>query len=148
MRAARSSTVNALANSARPPRRVGWLIAISARLPAPLLLALRIAARRPRRVVLGVASIAITVSGLYVVLMLNSFLGTQPRAGGYDEAQVQQQSRAALTLATARHSAGNRPRGSGTHGGSGAPRRPPTRELDPASQSRMTRRSRSRRVNG
>jgi putative ABC transport system permease protein len=55
VRAARSSTVNALADSARPPRRTGWLIAISARLPVPLLLALRVAARRPRRVVLVVS---------------------------------------------------------------------------------------------
>ncbi|GAA1002480.1 hypothetical protein GCM10009556_000570 [Acrocarpospora pleiomorpha] len=89
VRAARSSTVNALADSPRPPRRVGWLIAISARLPVPLLLALRVAARRPRRVVLGVVSIAITVSGIYVVLILNAFLTTQPLAGGYDDAQVE-----------------------------------------------------------
>jgi putative ABC transport system permease protein len=88
VRAARSSTVSALADSARPPRRTGWLIAISARLPVPLLLALRVAARRPRRVVLGVVSIAITVSGIYVALVLNSFLTTQPPAG-YGEAQVQ-----------------------------------------------------------
>jgi ABC-type lipoprotein release transport system permease subunit len=89
VRAARSSTVNALADSARPPRRTGWLIAISARLPVPLLLALRVAARRPRRVVLGVVSIAITVSGIYVALVLNAFLTTQPLAAGYDGAQVE-----------------------------------------------------------
>jgi putative ABC transport system permease protein len=90
VRAARSSTVNALADSARPPRRIGWLIAISARLPVPLLLALRVAARRPRRVVLGVVSIAITVSGIYVALVLNAFLTTQPLAGGYpDDAQAE-----------------------------------------------------------
>jgi putative ABC transport system permease protein len=89
VRAARSSTVNALADSARPPRRIGWLIAISARLPVPLLLALRVAARRPRRVVLGVVSIAITVSGIFVALVLNAFLTTQPLAGGYDDAQVE-----------------------------------------------------------
>ncbi|MGH3248371.1 MAG: hypothetical protein ACRDOI_19515 [Trebonia sp.] len=64
------------------------MIAISARLPAPLLLALRVTARRPRRVVLGVASIAITVSGIYVLLILNAFLATQPLEGGYDDAQV------------------------------------------------------------
>jgi putative ABC transport system permease protein len=87
VRAARSSTVNALADSARPPRRTGWLIAISTRLPVPLLLALRVAARRPRRVVLGVVSIAITVSGIFVALVLNAFLTTQPI--GYDEAQVE-----------------------------------------------------------
>ena len=63
IRAARTSTVRALADAARPPRRTGWLIAISAGLPAPLLLGLRVAARRPRRTVLEVVSIAITVSG-------------------------------------------------------------------------------------
>jgi ABC-type lipoprotein release transport system permease subunit len=89
VRAARSSTVDALADSARPPRRTGWLIAISARLPVPLLLALRVAARRPRRVVLGVVGIAITVSGIFVALVLNAYLTTQPLAGGYDDTQVQ-----------------------------------------------------------
>jgi putative ABC transport system permease protein len=89
VRAARSSTVNALADSARPPRRTGWLIAISAGLPVPLLLALRVAARRPRRVVLGVISIAITVSGIFVALVLNAFLTAQPLAGGYDDAQAE-----------------------------------------------------------
>jgi putative ABC transport system permease protein len=87
LRAARSSTVDALADSARPPRRAGWLIAISARLPVPLLLALRVAARRPRRVVLGVVSIAITVSGIYVALVLNAFLTAHP-PNGYQDAQV------------------------------------------------------------
>jgi ABC-type lipoprotein release transport system permease subunit len=89
VRAARSSTVNALADSARPPRRTGWLIAISARLPVPLLLALRVAARRPRRVVLGVVSIAITVSGIFVALVIDAFLTTQPPASGYADAQVE-----------------------------------------------------------
>ena len=89
VRAARSSTVAALTDSARPPRRTGWLIAISARLPVPLLLALRVAARRPRRAVLSVISIAITVSGIYVALVLNAFLTAGPLAGGYDGAQVE-----------------------------------------------------------
>jgi putative ABC transport system permease protein len=88
LRAARFSTVRALADAARPPRRTGWLIAISARLPVPLLLALRVAGRRPRRVVLGVASIAITISGIYVALILNAFLTSQPLATGYDAAQA------------------------------------------------------------
>src|SRR5262249_40438610 len=79
---------DALADAPRPPRRIGWLIAVSARLPVPLMLALRVAARRPRRVVLGVVSIAITVSGIYVLLILNTFLGTQAVNIGYDEAQV------------------------------------------------------------
>jgi ABC-type lipoprotein release transport system permease subunit len=85
---ARASTVSALADAARPPHRTGWLIALSARLPIPLLLALRVAARRPRRVVLGVVSIAVTVSGIYVLLALNTFLENQPGTGAYSEAQV------------------------------------------------------------
>ena len=68
VRAARTSTVHALADSARRPRRTRWLIALSTRLPVPLLLGLRVIARRPRRVVLGAASIAVTVSGIVVVL--------------------------------------------------------------------------------
>ena len=68
VRAARTSTVHALADSARRPRRTRWLIAFSTRLPIPLLLGLRVIARRPRRVLLGVASIAVTVSGIVAVL--------------------------------------------------------------------------------
>ena len=68
VRASRTSTVLALADAARPPRRTAWLIAISARLPVPLLLGLRAAARRPRRTVLCVVSIAITVSGIVAAL--------------------------------------------------------------------------------
>jgi ABC-type lipoprotein release transport system permease subunit len=68
VRAARTSTVDALADAARPPRRTPWLIAISTRLPVPLLLGLRVAARRPRRVVLSAASIFVTVTGIVAVL--------------------------------------------------------------------------------
>jgi ABC-type lipoprotein release transport system permease subunit len=89
VRAARTSTVNALADSPRPARRIGWLIAISARLPVPLLLALRVAARRPRRIVLAAISVATTVSGVYVLLVLDAFLATEPRRGRYDHAQVE-----------------------------------------------------------
>jgi ABC-type lipoprotein release transport system permease subunit len=98
VRAARTSTVNALADSARTPRRTGWLIAISARLPVPLLLALRVAARRPRRVVLAMVSIAITVSGIYVALVINAFLTTQPVAGGMDDAQAELLSQVLLAV--------------------------------------------------
>ena len=68
VRAARTSTVLALADSARPPRRTASLIALSARLPVPLLLGLRVAGRRPRRVALAVASIAITGGGIVAAL--------------------------------------------------------------------------------
>ncbi|WUH99895.1 ABC transporter permease [Spirillospora sp. NBC_00431] len=89
VRAARFSTVSALSDAARPPRRSGWLIALSARLPVPLLLALRVAGRRPRRVVLGVLSIAVTVSGIYTLLVLNTFLEGQPGSGSYTASQVE-----------------------------------------------------------
>jgi ABC-type lipoprotein release transport system permease subunit len=67
IRAARTSTVHALADAARPPRRTPWLIAVSARLPVPLLLGLRVAARRPRRIVWSAASIFIVVTGIVAV---------------------------------------------------------------------------------
>ena len=72
VRAARMSTVPALADAARPPRRRGWLVAISARLPVPLMLSLRLAGRRPRRVLLSVFSVAVTVSGLVAVLIVHA----------------------------------------------------------------------------
>ncbi|MFZ0384705.1 MAG: FtsX-like permease family protein, partial [Solirubrobacteraceae bacterium] len=68
LRAARTSTALALADSVRPPRRTAWIIALSSRLPVALLLGLRIVARRPRRTVLGTASIAITVAGIVAAL--------------------------------------------------------------------------------
>jgi putative ABC transport system permease protein len=101
LRAARTSTVAALADAARPPRRTGWLIAFSARLPVPLLLALRVAARRPRRVVLAVLSIAVTVSGIYVGLVFNAFIGSQPLYGGYGGAQVSQLQRILVVVMVA-----------------------------------------------
>jgi putative ABC transport system permease protein len=67
-RAARTSTVSALADSPRPPRRWAMLIAISAWLPVPLLIGLRLVARRPRRAFLSAASTAITVTGIVAVL--------------------------------------------------------------------------------
>jgi ABC-type lipoprotein release transport system permease subunit len=70
IRAARTSTVAALADAARMPRRRAWLIAISRRLPVPLMLGLRLAARRPRRVVLSAASITITVAMIVGVLAI------------------------------------------------------------------------------
>jgi ABC-type lipoprotein release transport system permease subunit len=74
VRAARTSTVLALADAARPPRRTAWLIAISTRLPVPLLVGLRLAARRPRRTALAVVSIAITISGIVAALSAHADL--------------------------------------------------------------------------
>jgi ABC-type lipoprotein release transport system permease subunit len=81
VRAARTSTVLALADSARAPRRTAWLIALSARLPVPLLLGLRIAGRRPRRVVLATVSIAITVSGIVAALAAHADLNADQLSG-------------------------------------------------------------------
>jgi ABC-type antimicrobial peptide transport system permease subunit len=72
MRAARQSTVAALNNSARPPRRRAWVIRTSSRLPAPLLLGLRLAARRPPRLILSIFSVAVTTSGLVTVLIIHA----------------------------------------------------------------------------
>ncbi len=70
IRAARASTVAALADAARPPRRRGLVVAVSRWLPVPLLLGLRLAARRPRRLVLSAASIAITAAAIVAVLVI------------------------------------------------------------------------------
>jgi ABC-type lipoprotein release transport system permease subunit len=72
IRAARQSTVAALNDAARPPRRRAFVIRLSAHLPAPLLLGVRLAARRPRRLVLSVFSVAVTTSGLVTVLILHA----------------------------------------------------------------------------
>ena len=72
IRAARSSTVSALADSARPPRRHPALIRLSRRLPVPALFGLRLAARRPRRALLSAASIAVTVCGIVAVLAFHA----------------------------------------------------------------------------
>jgi putative ABC transport system permease protein len=81
IRAARTSTVSALANAARTPRRRAGLITISARLPVPLLLGLRLVARRPRRALLSAFSIAVTATGIVAVLAFHATAG-QERFGG------------------------------------------------------------------
>jgi putative ABC transport system permease protein len=70
-RAARTSTVRALNEPSRPPSRRPRVIALSARLPVPLLLALRIAARRPLRALLACASTTIAVAMLVAAITLH-----------------------------------------------------------------------------
>jgi len=72
IRAARTSTISALADAARAPRRRALLIRTSRRLPVPLLLGLRLVARRPRRALLSAASIAVTVTGIVAVLAFHA----------------------------------------------------------------------------
>jgi putative ABC transport system permease protein len=75
IRAARQSTVAALEDAARAPRRRAAVIMLSAYLPAPLLLGARLAVRRPRRLLLSVFSIAVTASGLVTVLVARATVG-------------------------------------------------------------------------
>ena len=77
IRAARVSTVLALGDAARPPRRSARLIALSARLPVPLLLGLRVAGRRPRRSLLCAAGATITVAGIVAALSAHAQLDAQ-----------------------------------------------------------------------
>jgi putative ABC transport system permease protein len=68
LRAARASTVSALADAPRVPFRRPLIIAVSARLPVALLLASRQLSRRPRRALLNAISIAVTVTGIVAIL--------------------------------------------------------------------------------
>jgi putative ABC transport system permease protein len=72
IRAARISTVSALGDAARTPRRRESVVAISAHLPATLLLGVRMAARRPRRLVLGALGVTVTASGIVAVLVIHA----------------------------------------------------------------------------
>jgi putative ABC transport system permease protein len=72
IRAARMSTVSALADAPRMPRRRDSLIRLSRRLPVPALFGLRLVARRPRRAILSAASIAVTVMGLVAALAIHA----------------------------------------------------------------------------
>jgi putative ABC transport system permease protein len=77
IRAARTSTVRALADGARRPRRGAMLIAVSRRLPVPLLLGLRLVARRPGRALLSAASMAVTATGIVAVLAFHTTVHLQ-----------------------------------------------------------------------
>ncbi|MGZ4768615.1 MAG: ABC transporter permease [Ilumatobacteraceae bacterium] len=72
VRAARQSTLTSLNNSARPPRRNVALTALSAHLPPTLLLGVRLVARRPRRLLFTVFSVAVTSSGLVAVMIVRT----------------------------------------------------------------------------
>jgi hypothetical protein len=82
IRAARGSTISALADAPRPPRRRPRLLAMSRGLPVPLLLGLRLVARRPRRAVLGAVNVAVTMAGVVAVLTFHATAGQQINGGG------------------------------------------------------------------
>jgi putative ABC transport system permease protein len=68
VRAARMSAIRALNDAARTPRRRAGLIGLSARMPVPLLLDLRLMARRVRRSLLNTASLAVTAATIVAVM--------------------------------------------------------------------------------
>jgi ABC-type antimicrobial peptide transport system permease subunit len=102
IRAARASTVAALADTTRAPRRGTWLIALSARLPVPLLLGLRLTARRPRRALLSAASITVTAAGIVAVLLAHASFDTGLGGGlGLDNPRDDRLSQVMLVLTIA-----------------------------------------------
>jgi putative ABC transport system permease protein len=103
IRAARTSTVRALAGPSRSPKRRAGLNALSARLPVPLLLGLRLAARRPRRALLSAASIAVTATGIVAVLAFHAAAGHSlpGGAGGLGNPVVDRDEQMLLVLTVA-----------------------------------------------
>jgi ABC-type antimicrobial peptide transport system permease subunit len=73
IRASRGSTVAALNDVGRPPKRRGALVRISSRLPIPALFGLRLVARRPRRSLLSAANVAVTTTGIVTVIAFHAF---------------------------------------------------------------------------
>lgn len=71
LRAIRTSTLRALAGSPRPPRRTA-LTTLSLRLPAPVLLGMRLTARRPVRTLLHAAGIAATATAAMALLAFDA----------------------------------------------------------------------------
>jgi putative ABC transport system permease protein len=78
IRAAHMSTTSALADAARVPQRRPLLVEAAALLPVPLLLGLRLAARRPRRMLLTLLSVAITTTTIVAVLSVRAHLSAPP----------------------------------------------------------------------
>jgi len=73
IRASRTSTVSALNDAVRVPRRRAALVRISGKLPVAALFGVRLIARRPRRALLSAANVAVTVAGIVVVIAFHAF---------------------------------------------------------------------------
>ncbi|MEV0158000.1 FtsX-like permease family protein [Micromonospora sp. NPDC050686] len=69
LRAATTDTVHALADAATPPRRRGWRVWLSRRMPTALLIGVRVHARRPRRARLAMVNTLITTTAFAALLM-------------------------------------------------------------------------------
>ena len=98
-RAARTSTVHALADAGRTPYRSRLLVRLSARLPVAALLGLRLAARPPRRALLTTLSISIAVCGSVAALYAEAAMSAdQGAAGGPVDPHVAQLHTVLLTV--------------------------------------------------
>nr|WP_239081482.1 FtsX-like permease family protein [Streptomyces sp. SID9727] len=86
--AARSSTADALADSARPPVRRPRLHALTAYLPTSLLLGVRLLSRRPGRAVLGAAGVAATTLMVTALLAWHTELGARPDSARFGPIEV------------------------------------------------------------
>ena len=101
LRAGRSATMRSLGDAARPPHRMATLLAFSAALPAPLLVGVRLAARRPRRAILAAASIAITVATVVAVLTFQQYAATAGQglgSSGVGDPQTSRDSQVLLVI--------------------------------------------------
>jgi putative ABC transport system permease protein len=71
LQGARSSTIRTLTGPSRQPRRSRVVLAASARMPVPVLLGLRFAARQPRRGLLATASLILAVATVVATMTMN-----------------------------------------------------------------------------
>ena len=102
LKGARTSTIRALTNPSRPPRRNQTLIDLSNRLPAPLLLAVRTSARRPGRALLAIASITVAVATTVATLSLRhtTVLGVRVAGNVVAASRTQSVNQVAAALTT------------------------------------------------
>jgi ABC-type lipoprotein release transport system permease subunit len=78
VRAARMSAIRALNDTARTPRRRARLIGLSASMPVPLLLGLRLMSRRVRRSLLNAVTLAVTAATIVAVMHYHATVGKNP----------------------------------------------------------------------
>jgi ABC-type lipoprotein export system ATPase subunit len=89
--AATTDTVEALADAASPPRRRGWRVWLSRRLPTAVLIGVRVNGRRPRRARLAMLNTLITTTALAAALMgqaqdrMNRYIGPSALPNPADE---------------------------------------------------------------
>ncbi|GAA4060424.1 ABC transporter permease [Actinomadura miaoliensis] len=102
LRALRTGTVSALADAAHRPRHRAWLNRLSALLPTPLLLGLRLIARRPGRAVLHGCNMMTTLIAVTALLLVYAQpVKGYPGSPMATEAQVAQERHVLLAVTAA-----------------------------------------------